>query len=144
MPIRIAVTGRNGQVVRALSEAAQIEDVLVIPVGRPDLDLNVPKTIETALRAAAPDIVVNAAAYTAVDQAEREPELATLVNAKGAGAVAAVARFMCLSFIFRLTMFSMVRKRAPTSKRIRFRQRVSMVLRSLRANWLSLPLRATT
>jgi dTDP-4-dehydrorhamnose reductase len=92
MPIRIAVTGRNGQVVRALSEAAQIEDVLVIPVGRPDLDLNVPKTIETALRAAAPDIVVNAAAYTAVDQAEREPELATLVNAKGAGAVAAVAR----------------------------------------------------
>lgn len=92
MPIRIAVTGRNGQVVRALSEAAQFEDVVVIPIGRPDLDLGVPKTIEPALRAVAPDIVVNAAAYTAVDQAEREPEIARLVNAEGAGAVAAAAR----------------------------------------------------
>ena len=69
MPIRIAVTGKNGQVVRALSEAAESENVVVIPVGRPDLDLGRPKTIEPALRAVAPDIVVNAAAYTAVDQA---------------------------------------------------------------------------
>jgi dTDP-4-dehydrorhamnose reductase len=92
MPIRIAVTGRNGQAVRALCEAAELEDVTVIPIGRPDLDLGVPKTIEPALHAAAPDIVVNAAAYTAVDQAEREPEIARLVNAKGAGDVAAAAR----------------------------------------------------
>ena len=92
MPIRIAVTGRNGQVVRALSEAAQFHDVAVIPLARPDLDLGVPKTIEPPLRAVAPDIVVNAAAYTAVDQAEREPEIASLVNAEGAGAVAAAAR----------------------------------------------------
>src|SRR5438132_4147886 len=92
MPIRIAVTGRNGQAVRALCEAAELEDVTVIPIGRPDTDLGVPKTIEPALHAAAPDIVVNAAAYTAVDQAEREPEIARLVNAKGAGDVAAAAR----------------------------------------------------
>lgn len=51
MPIRIAVTARNEQVVRALYEAAQFQDVAVIPLGRPDLDLGVPKTIEPALRA---------------------------------------------------------------------------------------------
>jgi dTDP-4-dehydrorhamnose reductase len=94
MPIRIAVTGRNGQVVRALSEVAQPEHVVVIPVGRPELDLGLPETVEPALRAVAPDIVVNAAAYTAVDQAEREPEIANLVNAAGAGAVAAAARML--------------------------------------------------
>ena len=92
MSIRIAVTGRSGQVVRALAEEARSEDVLVIPVGRPELDLGLSKTVEPALRAAAPDIVVNAAAYTAVDQAEREPETATLVNTTGAGAVAAAER----------------------------------------------------
>ena len=91
MPIRIAVTGRNGQTVRALCESAE-QDIAVFPIGRPDLDLRISKTIEPALRAAAPDLVVNAAAYTAVDQAEREPELARLVNAKGAGDVAAAAR----------------------------------------------------
>jgi dTDP-4-dehydrorhamnose reductase len=99
MPIRIAVTGKNGQVVRALSEAAQSENVVVIPVGRPDLDLGRPKTVEPALRAVAPDIVVNAAAYTAVDQAEREPEIANLVNAIGAGAVAAAARTLLVPVI---------------------------------------------
>ena len=99
MPIRVAVTGKNGQVVRALSEAAESKNVLVIPVGRPDLDLALPKTIEPALRAVGPDIVVNAAAYTAVDQAEREPEIAHLVNAVGAGAVAAAARTLLVPVI---------------------------------------------
>jgi dTDP-4-dehydrorhamnose reductase len=99
MPIRIAVTGKNGQVVRALSEAAQSENVVVIPVGRPELDLGIPKTVEPALRAVAPDIVVSAAAYTAVDQAEREPEIANLVNAVGAGAVAAAARTLLVPVI---------------------------------------------
>ena len=99
MSIRIAVTGKNGQVVRALSEAAQSENVVVIPVGRPDLDLALPNTVEPALRAVAPDIVVNAAAYTAVDQAEREPEIAHLVNAVGAGAVAAAARTLLVPVI---------------------------------------------
>jgi dTDP-4-dehydrorhamnose reductase len=52
------------------------------------LDLAVPATVQPALEAAAPDIVVNAAAYTAVDQAEREPVIAAAVNGAGAGSVA--------------------------------------------------------
>jgi dTDP-4-dehydrorhamnose reductase len=90
--MRIAVTGRHGQVARALIEAGPSLDVMVMPLGRPELDLGAPETIEQALHAAAPDIVVNSAAYTAVDQAEREPEIAAAVNGTGAGAVAAVAR----------------------------------------------------
>src|SRR5262249_37039342 len=90
--MRIAVTGRQGQVARALSEAGMAIDVEVIMLGRPELDLAKPESIEPALRAASPDIVVNAAAYTAVDQAESEPEIAAKINKAGAGTVAAAAK----------------------------------------------------
>jgi dTDP-4-dehydrorhamnose reductase len=99
MSIRIAVTGKHGQVARALTEAGPLLDAVVITLGRPELDLEAPETIERALAAAAPDIVVNAAAYTAVDQAEREPAIASAVNGTGAGAVAAVARALSVPII---------------------------------------------
>jgi dTDP-4-dehydrorhamnose reductase len=88
MPIRLAVTGLQGQVARALAETGPVLDLEIISLGRPHLDLAAPATVQPALEAAAPDIVVNAAAYTAVDQAEREPDLATAVNGVGAGFVA--------------------------------------------------------
>jgi dTDP-4-dehydrorhamnose reductase len=97
--IRIAVTGRQGQVARALAEAGPALNVEIITLGRPQLDLAMPETVETALNAAAPDIVVNAAAYTAVDQAEREPEMAFAVNGAGAGAVAQAARALGVPII---------------------------------------------
>jgi dTDP-4-dehydrorhamnose reductase len=65
--------------------------VTVVPLGRPALDLERLDTIEPAIVAARPDIVVNAAAYTAVDLAESEPDLAMLVNGEAAGAVASAA-----------------------------------------------------
>ena len=58
---------------------------------RPALDLASPDTILPAMAAFGPDLVVNAAAYTAVDRAESEPELAYAINRDGAGAVAAAA-----------------------------------------------------
>jgi dTDP-4-dehydrorhamnose reductase len=91
MSIRIAVTGKHGQVVRALVEAGPALGIEVITVGRPELDLAVSKTVQPVLTAAEPDLVVNAASYTAVDKAEQEPEQANAVNATGAGAVAAAA-----------------------------------------------------
>ena len=92
MPIRIAVTGRQGQVARALSEAGPALNVEIVNLSRPHLDLAAPATVQPALEAAAPDIVVNAAAYTAVDQAEREPNMAAAVNGVGAGVVAEACR----------------------------------------------------
>ncbi|MFC0408658.1 dTDP-4-dehydrorhamnose reductase [Roseomonas elaeocarpi] len=89
--MRIAVTGREGQVVQSLIERAAHHGVTVVAVGRPALDLARPETVLPALRDAAPDLVVSAAAYTAVDKAESEPELAERINGAGAGAVAAAA-----------------------------------------------------
>ncbi|ETA71972.1 MULTISPECIES: dTDP-4-dehydrorhamnose reductase [Mesorhizobium] len=89
--MRLAVTGRDGQVVSSLLEAGQFAGVDVIAIGRPQLDLANPDTVIEAIAAARPDIVVSAAAYTAVDQAEDEPDLAFRVNAVGAGKVAQAA-----------------------------------------------------
>jgi dTDP-4-dehydrorhamnose reductase len=90
--MRIAVTGKNGQVACALAQAGPLLGAEIITVGRPELDLAVPETVRVALAAAIPDVVVNAAAYTEVDRAEREPERADAINWVGAGAVAEAAR----------------------------------------------------
>jgi dTDP-4-dehydrorhamnose reductase len=90
--MRIAVTGKQGQVVSSLVEIGPELKVEVTPVGRPELDLLVPDTVYPALASLDPDVVVSAAAYTAVDQAEKEPDTAMAINAKGAGAVANAAR----------------------------------------------------
>ncbi len=90
--MRLLVTGRDGQVAASLLEAGQGRDgAEVVAVGRPALDLARPDTVFDALAAVQPDIVVSAAAYTAVDQAEDEPDLAFAVNAVGAGKVAEAA-----------------------------------------------------
>lgn len=91
--MKIAVTGRDGQVAQSLKERGSGRaDVEIVLVGRPDLDLAAPDSIAPALEAARPDLIVSAAAYTAVDRAEDEPELAHAVNGAGAGAVAAAAQ----------------------------------------------------
>lgn len=89
--MRLAVTGKQGQVVTSLLERGAAASVEVIALGRPELDLADPASVKAAIAAAAPDVVVSAAAYTAVDKAESEPELAFEVNEVGAGAVAEAA-----------------------------------------------------
>jgi dTDP-4-dehydrorhamnose reductase len=91
--MRIVVTGTQGQVVQSLGERAQMHfDVEIVPIGRPDLDLADPEAIEQALVEARPDVIISAAAYTAVDQAESEPELAWVINGAAPGRIAAAAR----------------------------------------------------
>ena len=89
--MRLAVTGKTGQIARALAQLDATDDLTIIPVGRPELDLADPGTILSTLSNAHPDVVISAAAYTAVDQAESEHELAFATNATGAGAVAETA-----------------------------------------------------
>jgi dTDP-4-dehydrorhamnose reductase len=90
MVLRLFVTGANGQVATALQRLTN-QTLLVAAVGRPQLDLARPETVAAAIRSASPDVVVNAAAYTAVDRAESDKETAFAVNATGAGAVAEAA-----------------------------------------------------
>jgi dTDP-4-dehydrorhamnose reductase len=63
----------------------------IIALGRPLLDLADPSTVLPAMESARPDIIVSAAAYTAVDRAEEEADAAYAINAAGAGAVAQAA-----------------------------------------------------
>ncbi|MCZ7854078.1 dTDP-4-dehydrorhamnose reductase [Agrobacterium salinitolerans] len=88
--MRLAVTGKNGQVVSALLALASAE-LEIVALGRPELDLAQPETVLKALRQVKPDAVVSAAAYTAVDKAESEPDIAFAVNRDGARAVAQAA-----------------------------------------------------
>jgi dTDP-4-dehydrorhamnose reductase len=89
--MRIAVTGRSGQVAQSLLERAEKLKVEVHAVARPDIDLSRPAEVEQALIDLRPDAIVNAAAYTAVDRAESEPDLAYRINALGAEATARAA-----------------------------------------------------
>jgi dTDP-4-dehydrorhamnose reductase len=89
--MRLIVTGRHGQLVSSLVERAAVSGVEVVCLGRPHIDLLQPDTVARAIESARGDIVINAAAYTAVDKAESEPVIAMRVNCGGARAVAAAA-----------------------------------------------------
>jgi dTDP-4-dehydrorhamnose reductase len=86
---RVLVIGRQGQLARELARARWPDGWSVTCVGRPDIDLRFPDKAAAAVTASACDLVVNAAAYTNVDLAESEPELALLINASGPSAIAA-------------------------------------------------------
>lgn len=76
----ILITGGEGQLARALEATAQVP---VRRVGRPVFDFDRPETIEACFRAADPWLVVNAAAYTAVDMAETDADAAYRANRDG-------------------------------------------------------------
>ncbi len=82
----ILVTGGTGQLAQALARAGGAR---VDVVGRPVFDFERPDTLGQTIRARRPALVVNAAAYTAVDAAEGAPEEAARANASGPGLVAA-------------------------------------------------------
>jgi dTDP-4-dehydrorhamnose reductase len=85
--MRILVTGATGQVGGALAAALRHRGT-VVATNRAQLDLAQPEKLSGVLDEIAPDIIVNPAAYTAVDQAEDEPALAMRVNATAPGVIA--------------------------------------------------------
>lgn len=86
-PLRVLLTGRDGQLGQALVAAAPAHWQL-IACGRAELDLADPEACRQAVRQHRPDWVLNAGAYTAVDRAESEPEVALAVNASAPQAFA--------------------------------------------------------
>lgn len=84
--MKLLVTGAQGQVAQSLVTARSSHDVVAI--GRPDLDITDIDTVRRHIGNVEPAVIVNCAAYTAVDKAESELEAAERVNASGAGNVA--------------------------------------------------------
>ena len=90
--MKILVTGVEGQLARSLVERSAFHSgIELLAIGRPQLDLAVQGSAAAAIESVQPQIVINAAAYTAVDKAEDEPELAFRINADAAGELAAAA-----------------------------------------------------
>ena len=85
--MKIVLFGRGGQVGRELEPALPSLGRL-IACGRDEADLERPDTVRDLIRRESPDIVINAAAYTAVDRAESEPERARQINADTVGIMA--------------------------------------------------------
>jgi dTDP-4-dehydrorhamnose reductase len=96
--MRILITGPDGQVgwecQRSLQALGELNSV-----GRAMCDLAHPEAIRALVRAAAPDLIVNTAAYTAVDRAESEPELAHAINAVAPAVLAEEAQRIGASLV---------------------------------------------
>ncbi|WMT92846.1 dTDP-4-dehydrorhamnose reductase [Pelagibacterium sp. H642] len=91
--MKILVSGRSGQMANCLTERARVTPgAQVIAIGRPQLDLTDIASVHEAVMAVQPDVVVSAAAYTAVDLAEQETHAAWAVNASGAEVLAQAAQ----------------------------------------------------
>jgi len=87
----ILLIGRNGQI------GWELERTLaplgpVVAVARPELDLRDPAQIRQTVAETRPDVIVNAAAYTAVDKAEEEPDVAMAVNGTAVGIIGEQAK----------------------------------------------------
>lgn len=88
---RVLVSGADGQVGRALLKRFA-DDTEVIGCNRKTLDLSNPDHIRAKVREVAPDLIINAGAYTAVDRAESERDLAMAINGRAPGVLAEEAR----------------------------------------------------
>ena len=90
--MRLLITGWQGQLAQALvAQSLRSGDVEACAAGRPALDLCSQPTIERSMTDVRPTLVINTAAYTAVDTAETEPAAAFALNADGAGLIAKAA-----------------------------------------------------
>ncbi len=95
----ILIVGSTGQVARALIERAARQGIAVVAHGRPVLDLEKPAGLGSAIVDIRPAAIINAAAYTAVDKAESEPERAFAINRDGAAALARAAAVLDVPFV---------------------------------------------
>ena len=87
---KILIVGGHGQLGFELQRTAP-RNLDVVAVSRPEIDIADRDSVERVVQHYQPDVMINAAAYTAVDKAESEESLAWLVNHKGAGDLALAA-----------------------------------------------------
>jgi dTDP-4-dehydrorhamnose reductase len=95
----ILVAGKSGQLAQCLRDLAALREISMVAVGRPELDIASGEGVDRVINEVRPSAIVNAAAYTAVDPAEAEPERAFLTNCGGAGLLADAAARHDIPFI---------------------------------------------
>src|SRR5512141_3058334 len=96
--MKILLLGRNGQLGWELARCLPPLGA-VTAVDYPEIDLAAPDSIRALIRQVAPELIVNATAYTAVDQAESKPDLANAINASAPGVLAEEARLLGAALI---------------------------------------------
>jgi dTDP-4-dehydrorhamnose reductase len=89
--MRILLFGKNGQLGWELHRSLITLGELTV-LDHPEVDFNKPETLAEIVHAARPDVIVNAVAYTNVDKAESEPDIARRVNADAVGEIAREAK----------------------------------------------------
>lgn len=87
----ILITGGGGQLARSLDGAARAAGIAAVCVGRPEFDFDRPESLDAVIRDRLPALVVNAAAYTAVDAAETDEAAAYRANRDGPARLASLA-----------------------------------------------------
>ena len=87
----IAIIGRHGQVAWELRRALQNLGSIVV-LGSAEMDLADPSSIRATIKSLTPSVIINAAAYTAVDRAEDEQDAARALNATGPAVLSEVAK----------------------------------------------------
>ncbi|MDP5334572.1 MAG: dTDP-4-dehydrorhamnose reductase [Paracoccaceae bacterium] len=96
--MRVLVFGQTGQVATELARQAA-SDMVMTCLGRDRADLSDPAACAAVIAASDADVVINAAAYTAVDRAESEEDLATTINGTAPGAMAAACAARGIPFL---------------------------------------------
>lgn len=96
--MKVILLGRHGQVSQELQRALHGAAELTV-LGREQLDLAQPERIRQQVQHLRPELIINAAAHTAVDQAESEPELAFAINATAPGILAEAAAELSVPLI---------------------------------------------
>jgi dTDP-4-dehydrorhamnose reductase len=97
-PLRILISGQHGQVSQALQHSLKDMGELIV-LGRDQFDLSQPQSLRATVREIKPDLIINPAAHTAVDQAESEPELALTINGVAPGVLAEEAATLGIPLI---------------------------------------------
>lgn len=95
---RLLLLGKTGQLGQELIRLLPLS-LTVCALGRADIDLSQAQHLHQTVLAMQPDLIVNAAAYTAVDQAEQEPDAAFAVNASVPATLAVVAKQLSIPLI---------------------------------------------
>jgi len=96
--MRILISGQHGQVSTELQHHLKTLGELVV-LGRTEFDLTNPQQLRQQVRRVRPDLIINAAAYTAVDQAENESQIAFAINATAPGILAEEAAQLGIALI---------------------------------------------